>query len=67
MQITDAQGYRHRFFYVNTDRTLNTIIDVGDEIGYVQGLLDVFDGITDHYHYEILHATRRESVNPAEF
>ena len=53
VQVTDADGYDHRYFYVAP------MVNVGDEViegsglGATQGLTDIYNGITDHFHYEV--------------
>lgn len=67
VQITDGEGLRHRFFYVATKMEIGADVVVDQPIGYTQGLLDIFEGITDHYHYEIMAAGQRKYLDPDDF
>lgn len=60
VQITDPAGYRLRYFYVTPCVNINDVIHVGQIIGYTQRLSDVYPGITDHVHFEVMR-------NPGEY
>lgn len=51
VEVTDDNSLRHRFFYVNPIVRLNDEVEVGDQLGMTQELM--YEGITQHFHYEI--------------
>ena len=65
VQVTDAAGRDHRYFYVSPMVNVGEIISRGAVIGVAQGLLEVYPGITDHIHYEI--KVDGDYVDPSEF
>jgi len=62
IQITDAEGYDHRIFYVSPGQSLGKTIKVGDVIGISQDLEVRYPEITPHIHYEI--KKDDEFINP---
>ena len=57
VQITERGKYRCRYFYVSPLLSLGTTVNPGDIIGITQGLLKVYPGINDHFHYEVIEGT----------
>ena len=57
----------HRFFYVqpNPDLALGDIVRPMDVLGVVQDLTLIYEGITNHVHYEIKQGG--DHINPMEF
>jgi len=55
VQVTDAQGVDHRFFYVEPldEHLLHSQVCVGDVLGVVQNIGLRYKDITPHFHYEI--------------
>ncbi len=53
VQITDADGYECRYFYVDPCVSLGDRIRAGQMIGVCQKLGDMYPGITEHVHLEI--------------
>lgn len=55
VEITDAQGLRHRLFYVKPLPGLNigARVDIHDPVGVVQDIAARYPEITPHIHYEI--------------
>ena len=51
VEITDDSSLRHRFFYVDPLVTIGESVEVGDQIGTTQEL--PYEGITQHFHYEV--------------
>lgn len=51
-----------RYFYVKPTAKVGTVVNEGDVIGVAQGLLDVYPGITDHFHLEVKKG--REYLDP---
>lgn len=64
VQVTDEYGLNFRYFYIEP------LVEVGQEviyaqpIGIVQGLTDIYKGITDHFHLEI--KIGDDFVNPTD-
>ncbi len=56
VQVTEPDGLNHRFFYTLPLVGLGDKIHVGVLFARVQGLQDIYPGITDHIHYEIKRA-----------
>ncbi len=54
VEIRVPGGMRHRYFYVHPLVDVGVVVERGDIIGETQGLLEVFPGITDHYHFEVM-------------
>lgn len=54
LEITVADGDRHRYFYTDSIYPVNSIISRGDTIAWAQGLEDIYEGITNHYHFEVM-------------
>jgi murein DD-endopeptidase MepM/ murein hydrolase activator NlpD len=65
IEVTDPAGYRLRYFYVQPIAEINRVIRAGDEIGISQRLTDVYPGITEHVHFEVIHDGRH--INPEPF
>lgn len=53
VQVTDAIGRDHRFFYLDPLVRINDVVVVDTELGTVQDLVSRYPGITPHCHYEI--------------
>lgn len=53
VQITDAAGRDHRFFYVETHLSIGVPVERGELIGKVQFLGGRYADITEHVHYEV--------------
>ena len=54
VELTDVAGYRLRYFYVHPVVTLGDVILTDEKIGTTQGLTDIYPGITDHFHFEVI-------------
>lgn len=54
IQVTDSDGYDHRFFYVKPMLKLHQLVRIGDEIGRMQDLERIYPGMKNHLHYEAL-------------
>lgn len=65
VQVTDNNGFDVRYFYIIPR------VKVGDNVltdwilGEVQGLTDIYPGITDHFHFEV--KKNGEIINPHEY
>lgn len=53
VQVTDADGFEHRYFYIKPMVKVGDHVDSIDIIGESQGLIEIYPGITDHIHYEV--------------
>ena len=55
IQITDADGRDFRYFYVKPESgmVVGKAVKEGDIIGKAQGLDSIYNGITDHIHFEV--------------
>jgi len=63
VQITDANHYDWRFFYVSPGVAVDEIIPSGSVIGVVQDIANRYPDITPHFHLEIKNPMG-EFVNP---
>lgn len=66
VQITDANGYDHRYFYTEPLLKLGQVVTVDTVIGYLQDLELVYPGICNHCHYEVKQ-NGRIYINPMRF
>lgn len=53
VQVTDVQGYNHRYFYIDAAVDLGVYVTEETVIGTAQDLTKIYPGITNHVHYEI--------------
>lgn len=53
VEVTDAEGVRARYFYVDPMVATGDKIKRGDELGTSQSLQVLYPGITDHVHFEL--------------
>ena len=51
VQVTDAEGLNHRFFYVEPCVSVGDTVNEDTVIGHTQKLH--YGGITQHFHYEV--------------
>lgn len=65
VEITDAEGARHRFFYVLPAVEQGATVIVDQPIGYVQDLRTRYPGITPHVHFEVI--VDGEHIDPSGF
>lgn len=64
VQIT-TDGHDLRYFYIKPMVELGQEIKEGDILGLVQGLADIYDGITEHFHFEV--KKNGEVINPNNY
>ncbi len=64
VQIT-FEDLDYRYFYVQPLVKVGDKIKAGDEIGITQGLVEIYPGITDHFHFEIKKG--KGYLNPEKF
>jgi len=62
VQVTDAQGYDTRYFYVSPTVQVRDTVQTGGIIGEAQSLQTPYPGITDHIHFEV--KKDGEFINP---
>lgn len=69
VEVTDEDGYKHRFFYVLPGVAVGDQISEGDVIGFVQDIAIKWgNGMKNHIHYEIMvPGAERQYVDPEEF
>lgn len=65
VEITDTDGSRGRYFYVDPEVRLHQWIERGQAIGVVQSLQDRFPGMDEHVHFELI--VNGEYVDPAGY
>lgn len=65
VQITDEEGYDHRYFYVSPQVAISDIVERGQLIGVAQNLAEKYSGITPHVHYEVKY--KGQYVSPFQF
>lgn len=53
VQVTDADGYDVRYFYIAPCVSIGDRVGVDKPLGITQGLESIYKGITDHYHFEV--------------
>jgi len=66
VQITEFGKFLCRYFYVHPLVKIGDKIAPGDQIGVSQGLLDIYPGITDHIHYEVM-IGHNEWIDPSDY
>ena len=54
IQVTDDYGLDVRYFYIMPILVKGDQVHPGDILGEAQGLADIYEGITEHYHFEVL-------------
>lgn len=64
VQVTH-DGMDVRYFYIDPAVKVGNTIRRWEVIGSVQGLTDIYPGITDHFHFEVKRG--KEFLNPEEF
>jgi murein DD-endopeptidase MepM/ murein hydrolase activator NlpD len=53
VQVSTKTGQDVRYFYVDPDVRVGDQVAVGRTLGFVQDLQPIYQGITDHYHFEV--------------
>lgn len=66
VEVTDKNGYRHRYFYIEPKVSKGERVNVMTLIGIHQDLGQRYPGITPHIHKEII-APDGTYINPAEY
>ena len=64
VQVTDANDFDWRFFYVKPAVLVDQTIDIGTVLGFVQDLDRRYKGITPHIHLEIINSDGNY-INPS--
>jgi len=69
VQVTDLYGFDIRCFYVLPSVEVGDRITAGQILGDAQGLTDIYEGITEHYHFEVLMMIGRNKlfVDPEKY
>lgn len=64
-EITINNGDKHRYFYTDSLYLVGSVVERGDTIAWAQGLKEIYPGITEHYHFEIMKPlAKRRYRNP---
>jgi len=66
VEVTDSAGARCRYFYISPAVNVGEVVGAGEPIGTTQGLLTIYPGITDHFHFEVI-SKHGEYVHPLEY
>ena len=53
VQVTDVDGFDHRYFYVRPKVRVGDEVEVDGVIGKAQDMDQIYPGITPHIHYEV--------------
>lgn len=55
VEVTDAEGFRHRMFYVTPTEPIGKEVERGEAVGRAQNISDRYPGteMLPHVHYEI--------------
>ena len=54
VEVTDNDGYRCRYFYIDPAVELGDVVCAGAVLGHVQTLEPRYPRITDHVHFEVI-------------
>lgn len=54
VEVTDEARRRVRYFYLDPTVSVGELIEMGEGLGFLQDLTQVYPGITPHFHFEIL-------------
>jgi len=67
VEVTVDSGDRYRYFYVDAFFCVGDLVERGDIIGYAQGLSDIYPGISEHIHFEVMRPGRSKAYrDPVE-
>jgi len=67
VEITVSDNSKHRYFYVEPLVLVGDTVRRGDIIASAQGLSDVYPGIINHFHFEVMKPGRGRSYrDPGE-
>lgn len=67
IEITVTSNDRHRYFYVDAFFSVGDVVERGDIIGYAQGLAEIYHGISEHIHFEVMKPGKGKSFrDPVE-
>lgn len=62
VEVRDQNGFFHRFFYVEPFVERGDRIFIGDKLGETQELGCLYEGITEHFHYEVIKYDRGDKI-----
>ena len=62
VQVTDSNGYDVRYFYIEPSVKVGDEVLSGWTLGAVQGLANIYEGILEHFHFEV--KKNGEIINP---
>jgi len=66
VELTDADGFRARYFYVAPSVEVGSDARRGAPLGITQPLRPIYPGITEHLHFEVI-APDGHHLNPADY
>jgi murein DD-endopeptidase MepM/ murein hydrolase activator NlpD len=66
VEVTTGLGERVRYFYVSPTVMVGDIVKAGRTLGLVQDIVEIYPGITPHFHFEVLTAGGGV-INPYRF
>ncbi len=68
VEVTDGKKNRVRYFYVKPCVTVGQSVYKDTLLGSAQGLLKVYEGITNHFHFEVLKGVNGNiTLNPPDY
>ena len=54
VEVTDSKRSRVRYFYISPNVSIRQKIKKGDVLGVSSNLKNIWDGMTQHYHLEVI-------------
>jgi len=66
VEVQDGDGMRSRYFYVSPLVEVGDVVRRRELIGVTQGLINIYPGITDHFHFEVK-SERGQFLNPHDY
>lgn len=65
VQVTTSDGFDARYFYVDPYLRIGDRVECGDVVGEAQGLVNIYPGITEHFHFEV--KKNGQHIDPNQF
>lgn len=53
VQVDDTLGNAVRYFYISPSVSVGDVVKVGKVLGIYQGLGEIYEGISEHTHFEV--------------
>ncbi len=67
VEVTDARGYRCRYFYCSPILAVGDVVDRGGVVGIAQDLSKLYPGITPHFHFEVVTGSPKVYHDPFKY